>query len=308
MSEEKKSFLNQKTIGVAGVIVAIVSVLVVILLNQGPEPDFSISVNPIEISVQQGGKIPVSVNVIALNNYKHPIYLSATSENSEIASSFSIQSMKAAPSFSSIMTIDVNSNVEPQTYTLIIKGIGADGKEKNCNLILNVSPAPNFDPTPATALFYPSGFMGDIGDIILNDNFTNTVHTGRSCIQIQYSAKMSHNKGWSGIYWQYPDKNWGDSPDARDLTGATRITFWARGQKGGERVEFKTGGINGKYKDSMGGPYSTGVLNLSTGWEQFTINLKGKDLSHVIGGFCWVASSALNPKGCIIYIDDIIFE
>lgn len=304
----KRKLFTPITISAAGVIVAIIAILVTIILNQAPEPNFSISINPIEISVQQGGTIPVTVNVIALNNYKHPIYLSTSTENPQITSTFSIQSMRAEPSFTSIMTMNVSKNVSPQLYTISIKGIGADGKEQVCNLILNITSAPQLEPTKLTNLFYPSGFMGDRDDIELDTKFTGTYHSGNSCIQIIYSARRSHNEGWAGIYWQYPNGNWGQSEEARDLTGAKKLTFWARGQRGREKIEFKTGGINGKYKDSMKGPYSTDVQELTTGWEQFTIDLEGKDLSHVIGGFCWVASADLNSSGCTIFIDDIYFE
>ncbi|MCX6170650.1 MAG: hypothetical protein NTX65_15015 [Ignavibacteriales bacterium] len=308
MSEIKRNFFTQKNISISTVIVAIAAIIVTVILRQRPEGSFSISVNPIEISVQQGGSIPASVNIIALNDYEYPVYLSTSTENSGITASFSVQSMKAEPSFTSIMTINLKKDIVPRTYTLLIKGIGADGKEKKCNLIVNVTSTPQLEPIKLTDLFYPSGFMGDQDDVRLNARFTGTSHTGNSCIQISYSAKSSNNEGWAGIYWQYPDGNWGDSEEARDLTGAEKLTFWARGQQGGEKVEFKTGGINGKHKDSMKGPYSTDVLTLTTGWEKYTINLKGKDLSHVIGGFCWVASADLNHKGCTIYIDDIYFE
>lgn len=308
MTTKTRTFLNQKVIGIAGVIVAVAAILVTIIMNRGPEPDFSISVNPIEASLQQGGKIPAIINVIGLHEYSHAVYLSATSKNVGIVSSFDPQSGKAKPSFVSTMTVDVRSNVEPNQYVLIVKAVGADGKEHTCNYNLAVTPSQRFTPTDATALFYPSGFMGDHEDIHIDDNFSKNTHSGNSCIKIHYSARGSHKKGWAGIYWQYPDGNWGDSPEARNLVGATTLFFWARGEKGGEKVEFKVGGINGTYKDSMGGPFSTSVVTLSTEWSQLRIDLSNKDLSHVIGGFCWVASSSLNPKGCTIYIDDITYE
>jgi len=304
-----KKYLNQTTISVAAVIVSIAAIVVSILLHNGPEPSFNISVVPIEISVQQGGRIPVNVNIVSLNGYSHSIYLSTLIKDAGITASFSIQSMIAEPSFTSIMTILVKRDIQPKKYTLEINGIGADGEKRNCSLILNVMPAPQFDPINLTDFFYPSGWMGDYEDIKLNDVFTGTFHTGNSCTKITYTAKgLPLNKNWAGIYWLYPDKNWGNFPESRDLTGARRITFWVKGQQGGEKAEFKTGGINGKYKDSMGGPYSTGVLKLTSDWKKFSIELDGYDLSHVIGGFCWVAAKALNPKGCTIYIDDILIE
>src|SRR5438132_1618605 len=51
--------------------------------------------------------------------------------------------------------------------------------------------------------------------------------------------------GWAGMYWQWPVNNWGDKP-AKAVRGASAISFWVAGDKGGEIVEFKAGGISGK--------------------------------------------------------------
>lgn len=36
--------------------------------------------------------------------------------------------------------------------------------------------------------------------------------------------------------------------------------------------------------------------------------LKGKDLTHIMGGFVWVTNKSSNPNGAIIYLDVIRFE
>jgi len=179
---------------------------------------------------------------------------------------------------------------------------------------LTPSPSPTPTSTPTKKVvnvqdaFFPSGWMGDWGDIILDDASTDNPHSEPTCIKITYSAVKSQGEGWAGIYWQYPDKNWGDKPEGQDLTGVTKLTFWARGEKGGEKAEFKVGGITGKYPDSIRPPVSTGIIVLSDKWQQYTIDLAGKDLSHVIGGFCWVTNKNQNPQGCTIYLDDIRYE
>jgi len=179
---------------------------------------------------------------------------------------------------------------------------------------LTPSPSPTPTSTPTKKVvnvqdaFFPSGWMGDWGDIILDDASTDNPHSEPTCIKITYSAVKSQGEGWAGIYWQYPDKNWGDKPEGQDLTGVTKLTFWARGEKGGEKAEFKVGGITGKYPDSIRPPVSTGIIVLSDKWQQYTVDLAGKDLSHVIGGFCWVTNKNQNPQGCTIYLDDIRYE
>ncbi|MBN2097135.1 MAG: hypothetical protein JW714_01505 [Candidatus Omnitrophica bacterium] len=155
--------------------------------------------------------------------------------------------------------------------------------------------------------YAPSGWMGDFGDVNLNDQYMDNCHAGTTCIQITYSAKMTQGAGWAGIFWQNPPNNWGERKGGFDLTGYNKLTFWARGEMGGEAIEkFKVGGVKGTYPDSL--EVEMGPVVLTDEWQQYTINLSGRDLSYVSGGFCWVTASRLNPNGATFYLDDIRFE
>ena len=155
--------------------------------------------------------------------------------------------------------------------------------------------------------YIPSGWMGDYGDIKYNDKYMQSPHGGTTSIQIVYNGKAAQGARWAGIYWQNPPNNWGTRPGGYDLTGATKLTFWARGDKGGERIEeFKVGGITGEYADSD--VAGIGPVVLTTEWQQFTIDLEGKDLSSISGGFCWATNIDVNPQGATFYLDDIQYE
>jgi len=155
--------------------------------------------------------------------------------------------------------------------------------------------------------FIPSGWMGDFGDLKMNDKFMTNPHSGSTSIQIIYSNAATQGARWAGIYWQNPPNNWGSRPGGYDLTGAKQVTFWIRGEKGGERIEeVKIGGITGEYADSD--VAGIGPLVLTTEWQQFTISLEGKDLSSISGGFCWATNLDVNPDGATFYLDDIKYE
>jgi hypothetical protein len=155
--------------------------------------------------------------------------------------------------------------------------------------------------------FIPSGWMGDYGDLKLNDQSTDNPYSGTTCLQFIYTAKKAQGQGWAGVYWQNPANNWGSKKGGFDLTGMTKITFWARGAKGGETIQkFVMGGIKGTYPDSS--TVEFGPVVLTDAWKQYTINLAGKDLSYVSGGFGWVTTSDLNQEGATFYLDDIKFE
>jgi hypothetical protein len=155
--------------------------------------------------------------------------------------------------------------------------------------------------------YIPSGWMGDYGDIKLNDQSADNPHSGNTCIQFVYSAKKSQNNGWAGVYWQNPANNWGSKKGGFDLTGMTKLTFWARGAKGGEVIQkFVVGGIKGTYPDSAN--IEMGPVELTDTWQQFTVNLVGHELSYISGGFAWVSTADLNPEGATFFLDDIKFE
>jgi hypothetical protein len=98
-----------------------------------------------------------------------------------------------------------------------------------------------------------------------------------------------------------------------DLTGATRITFWAKGESGGESVRFGMGGLHlgggTPDRDSV----DTQFFILTKNWQQFTIDLRGVDLSKMNGGFRWVGrfdvpfEGYAGPVGSI-YVGDILYR
>lgn len=156
--------------------------------------------------------------------------------------------------------------------------------------------------------FYPSGWMGDWGEIKFNDDYRRDPRSGGSCIRVTYFGKGFHGAGWAGIYWQNPLKNWGTVFGGYNLSKAKRLSFYAKGEKGGEVIsEFKVGGITGDYSDS--GVVSIGPVVLTDQWKQYIIDLTDADLSYISGGFCWSTSKNVNSDRPItFYLDEIRYE
>ena len=149
--------------------------------------------------------------------------------------------------------------------------------------------------------------MGDYGDLQIDDASSDKPKNGNTCIKITYSAKGSQSANWAGIFWQDPPNNWGNVAGGFNLSHFKKLTFWARGAKGDEKIsEFKVGGISGENGDSDSA--SIGPVSLTRDWKQYTINLSDKNFSHIIGGFAWSANHDNNPQGFTFYLDDIRFE
>jgi hypothetical protein len=156
--------------------------------------------------------------------------------------------------------------------------------------------------------YVPSGFMPNGRCISFADMWRQDCHEGETCIKVIYDVECSRkDQKWAGVYWLSPANNWGSRKGGFNLTGATKLTFWAKGENGGEQIqEFTVGGITGDYPDT-----DTAVIGpviLGSQWRQYTIDLRGKDLTYISGGFAWTTSEDVNPEDCTFYLDDIRFE
>lgn len=158
--------------------------------------------------------------------------------------------------------------------------------------------------------FVPSGWMGDLSAISIDDNWTSDCYSEPSCIRLGFQGSQGN---WAGIYWQNPENNWGQVPDAGfDLSGCATLTFRARGATGNEKVDFFSGGIgidqktntaNMPYPDST--PAIIGRFTLTNTWRHYSLDLVGHDLSYMIGGFGWATASDDNPQGATFFIDEM---
>lgn len=153
-----------------------------------------------------------------------------------------------------------------------------------------------------TPAFSPSGWMGAADAIEMDDCWAENPHSGTSCMRLSFSDPAS----WGGIVWQNPANNWGDDEGGLDLRGAKQISFWARGDKGDEMVEFKMGVIrqNKPFYDT--GKGSLGKVKLTSEWKQYIIPLDGQNLSQIVSGFVYSVKGRKEPV--IFYLDDIKYE
>ena len=132
-----------------------------------------------------------------------------------------------------------------------------------------------------------------------------TPHSRPTCYRITFTPAEE----WVGLAWQYPDGNWGYWP-GRNASGYSRVTLWARSDGTGvHTVEFLAGG-----HARAGLPWQASCqavelwCDLGQEWKQYTIDLRGRDLTNLPVGFVLVIRRTENPNGCTIYLDDIRFE
>lgn len=150
--------------------------------------------------------------------------------------------------------------------------------------------------------YVASGWMGNAGAIKMDSDSGVSGHSGGTCLEVTYGR----GDGWGGVVWQSPANDWGDQAGGYDLTGAKRLTFWARGAIGGESVSFSFGLIKGDKPFHDSGSGSLDHVNLTSDWKQYSIDLSGKDLSDIKTGFAWVAAASGQPVR--FYLDDVVYE
>lgn len=158
--------------------------------------------------------------------------------------------------------------------------------------------------------FVPSGYMPTGECLKMDDAWKDNCQEGKTCIKNIYDVDCSlKGRHWAGVYFLHPADNWGDRKGGYNLTGAKKLVFWARGEKGTEKIaEFRVGGVGqGRdYPDSD--TASIGPVLLSAQWKEYEIDLRDKDLSSISGGFAWIANVDDNPSSCTFYLDHIRYE
>jgi hypothetical protein len=172
-------------------------------------------------------------------------------------------------------------------------------------------------------------------DVTINGSWANNPHSGATAIRCSYSPRSNDFGGFyfmNGILVDRAPVPYFGGPvvpgtsvavtnsTGLDLSDASALSFWARGQMGGEKVEFFFGGVGrdavtGKPLTNTPFPDSTArfpkvgkIYKLTTNWQKFTINLSRLNRTNIMGGFGWVASATNNPTGVVFFLDDIQFQ
>jgi hypothetical protein len=206
-------------------------------------------------------------------------------------------------------------------------------------------------PFAISDYYAPSGAMGDgatPGN--LNQGTTATCKerpagARGNCYNFQYVASNPYTTqitkstgvcNWAGLFFQYPDNNWGTSPGLPVPAGKlTKVSFQVAVGAGSELMTFQLGGIGSPPLPDGGAPpppanacppaetppppnYDAliGVVMqmVGTEWQKIEIPLATRDPSvplpdktNLIGALSWaLAATPGLPK--TIFLDDLVYE
>lgn len=158
----------------------------------------------------------------------------------------------------------------------------------------------------------------------MNENWQDDPYSGDSAIECRVKTRGSSWGGWLFLNGYLPKGetvpklSFGEMDGAGlDLSGATSLTFMAKGARGGEVVEFFTAGLGydgetnrriAPFPDSNT-KITLGFITLTNEWTEYSIDLSGADLSYIGSGFGFVLSGTKSgDTESVFYLDDIRFN
>ncbi len=176
-------------------------------------------------------------------------------------------------------------------------------------------------PFAIDSYFRPTGYMGDgitPGPVVVQTTGCKTPRppgAKGNCYKVTYKPQPPEAAyAWGGLYWQYPDNNWGAAAGKRIAKGATKVSFYAAGESGQEVVTFRVGGIQNAgslHQDSLRVDL---VQTLTTSLTRYSVDISGEAYDEVLGPFAWVITTydatqwAAAAPPIVFYLDDIRWE
>ena len=146
-----------------------------------------------------------------------------------------------------------------------------------------------------------AGIMGPSPTAIAQDfACSENPYSGQQCLKIEFDGSR-----WGGVSWQAPSNGWGRVQGGFDLSVATKLSFWARGQNGGEMVQFKVGETDRTQEFPDSDTRSLDFVALTTEWQKFEIEIGDLDMTEMKSGFTWIVES---DSPVTFFLDDIVYE
>jgi hypothetical protein len=199
--------------------------------------------------------------------------------------------------------------------------------------MLSCVPPSNGDTLPfavdTAGKFVTSGYEGDLASITMpldptcSGNRSSASAMG-NCHPVTYVPPPPGSTAptWAGVLWQHPTNNWGNLGAGYAIPpGATKASFWAKGQLGGEVVTFLVGFAVSPTAAAPCVDTVSGTLKqvLTPTWTHYTIPFTGTYGPGIVSAFGYTVGAADQPvrdagagdsgtPNTVFFIDDIEWQ
>lgn len=145
-------------------------------------------------------------------------------------------------------------------------------------------------------------------------------HGPACCRAGEGDVHPTSSTSWAVIYWQYPNGNYGTEPGLPVAEGATKVSFYAKGETGTEVLTVSAGGINYPGPTTASYPYQdtfsagNSSIQLTKSWAQYTLTVAddfpplSTGYGPVLGGFFWEATANGATTTEHFWIDSVVWE
>lgn len=158
------------------------------------------------------------------------------------------------------------------------------------------------DATSKINNYVLTGWTGDYRQLKVDSRYKESDTEENTCVKLSYVPRMDSKYGFTGISFQAnPENFWGSLRGGYDLTKAKRLFLFARGERGGEKVEF---GMRKLHMNEM--TQSVGVISLTKDWKLYEIDLSGLTFNDMAGGFYVILRSKVYSE--TVYLDEIYYS
>ncbi|MDD5065798.1 MAG: hypothetical protein PHF84_02000 [bacterium] len=151
-----------------------------------------------------------------------------------------------------------------------------------------------------------SGWMGDIRNLKIDKLCTKNPNSGKSSMRVSYQVITKTENKAVGVYMQQnPASRLATLRGGYDLTKASKISFYARGENGNEVVEFKM--VTAKEQNLLASSKVSRKITLTKEWKKYELDLSNTEYKDISGGLGFVIHTRDNREGVIFYLDDIAY-
>lgn len=213
-----------------------------------------------------------------------------------------------------------DSGVDADAGPVVFDASGADASDAVVVCSIPVAePSPLALPLVIDDYFAPSGWAGDAaagGLAVPECDRDRESGAEGNCHLFEYTPvppAIPGSASWAGVFFQYPEGNWGEYAGLPIAPGAQRVSFLAAGAAGGEIVTFRAGGIGDPIAGTCADEFSRDLtVRLSQDFQRYEIDLQDASYSRVISPFSWKISKVLfsgeSPETISFYLDDLRWE